>query len=107
MGRGLYQSSSMSSSLSGAMSAPGASGDGAERMERGEATENGRRARRGDVGKGVARARRYVEMPVPDVNAKRTVNTYDPEGQRLVSVWAANYTARLHGSAYRENGFTI
>lgn len=34
-------------------------------------------------------------MPVPDVNAKRTVNTYDPEGQRLVSVWAANYTVLM------------
>lgn len=37
----------------------------------------------------------YAEMPVPDVNAKRTVNTYDPEGQRLVSVWAANYTVLM------------
>jgi DNA-directed RNA polymerase III subunit RPC2 len=34
-------------------------------------------------------------MPVPDVNAKRTVNTYDPAGQRLVSVWAANYTVLM------------
>jgi len=45
--------------------------------------------------KGAARARRLVEMPVPDVNAKRTVNTYDPAGQRLVSVWAANYTVLM------------
>ena len=34
-------------------------------------------------------------MPVPDVNAKRTVNTYDPDGKRLVSVWAANYTVLM------------
>ena len=45
--------------------------------------------------KGQARARRLVEMPVPDVNAKRTVNTYDPDGKRLVSVWAANYTVLM------------
>ena len=45
--------------------------------------------------KGQARARRLVETPVPDVNAKRTVNTYDPDGKRLVSVWAANYTVLM------------
>ena len=48
-----------------------------------------------DDKKGQARARRLVEMPVPDVNAKRTVNTYDPDGKRLVSVWAANYTVLM------------
>ena len=34
-------------------------------------------------------------MPIPDVNARRTVNTYDPESRRLVSVWAANYTVLM------------
>ena len=48
-----------------------------------------------DDKKGQARARRLVEMPVPDVNAKRTVNTYDPDSKRLVSVWAANYTVLM------------
>lgn len=64
-----------------------------DRMERGNAGTPSGTAEKGV--KDAARARRYVEMPVPDVNARRTVNTYDPVGQRLVSVWAANYTVLM------------
>ena len=37
----------------------------------------------------------FLQSQVPDVNARRTVNTYDPDSQRLVSVWAANYTVLM------------
>ena len=63
-------------------------------MERGAAPSPGD-ATSASAAKGAARAARMVEMPVPDVNARRTVNTYDPDSQRLVSVWAANYTVLM------------
>ena len=46
-------------------------------MERGAAPSPGD-ATSASAAKGAARAARMVEMPVPDVNARRTVNTYDP-----------------------------
>jgi DNA-directed RNA polymerase III subunit RPC2 len=63
-------------------------------MERGAVPSPGD-ATSASAAKGAARAARMVEMPVPDVNARRTVNTYDPDSQRLVSVWAANYTVLM------------
>ena len=82
---------------------PYASPDPAEAMERGEAAYSpgvgpgtGHSGQTPDTkSKGAAKAQRLVELPVPDVNAKRTVNTYDPEARRLVSVWAANYTVLM------------
>jgi hypothetical protein len=62
--------------------------DAMDAMERGD-------AKSASAAKAGARAARMVEMPVPDVNARRTVNTYDPDSQKLVSVWAANYTVLM------------
>ncbi|EEH52908.1 LOW QUALITY PROTEIN: uncharacterized protein MICPUCDRAFT_66714 [Micromonas pusilla CCMP1545] len=45
--------------------------------------------------KGAARAARFIQMPCPDVDGRRTVNTYDPEAHRIVSVWAANYVVLM------------
>ena len=67
--------------------------DAMDAMERGGASSpDGASA---SAAKGAARAARMVETPVPDVNARRTVNTYDPDSQKLVSVWAANYTVLM------------
>ena len=76
---------------------PGAMERGEPRGTRGDVDGNGREGVDGDgrPSKGAARARRMLEMPIPDVNARRTVNTYDPESRRLVSVWAANYTVLM------------
>ena len=67
--------------------------DAMDAMERGGAASPGGAS--ASAAKGAARAARMVEMPVPDVNARRTVNTYDPDSQKLVSVWAANYTVLM------------
>ena len=69
--------------------------DAMDAMEKGEQLGSPTDATTASAAKGAARAARMVEMPVPDVNARRTVNTYDPESQRLVSVWAANYTVLM------------